>query len=95
MGFYIQTPEPKQKVTQLTDLYGAERTAQPAALDDVPADKALVCVVDNGPFEAVALVHDEREFTEFTLPQQQDPRPHTWLLLDKAKAHELAGYVPA
>ena len=91
MGYYIEVPQPKGKAKQLGDLYGAGiMDTPPETFADVPEGLALVCVVDNGPFEAAALCYSDREFAAFNDPQET--RPRIWLLMDQAKAHELAGY---
>lgn len=67
MGYYIETPMNKGKAEYLVREYGAEEIE---AFDwsDVPEDKALICVVDNGPFEAAAVAYSEREFQAFAAP---------------------------
>ncbi len=91
MGFYIEVPGNKSKSTQLAELYGAGiMEAPPETFTDVPDGLALICVVDNGPFEAAALCYSALEFAAFNSPNET--RPRTWLLMDQAKAHELAGY---
>lgn len=91
MGFYIEVPGNLSKAAQLADLYGAGiMDAPPETFDKVPDGLALICVVDNGPFEAAALCYDADEFAVFN--DLQDGRPRTWVLLDQAKAHELSGY---
>lgn len=90
MGFYIQLPEPKNKAEQLVQIYDATiLPLQPEAFEDVPPEMALICVVDNGPFEAVGLVIDHEDFINKIRP---DERPRTWMMMDKVKAHELTGY---
>lgn len=92
MGYYIQTPQNRNKALQLRDLHDAEiLPGPPWSFQDVPEGKALVCVVDNGPFEAAALCHCEEEFEEFS-DTAHDYRPRTWVLMDRGLAHELAGY---
>jgi len=61
----------------------------PTSFDKVPEKMALICVVNNGPFEAAGYCFDEREFECFTHP---DPRPRTWLLMDLEKARKISGY---
>lgn len=41
----------------------------------------LICVVDNGPFEAAAYVYSEKEYMAFNYAR--DTRPKTWLTWDK------------
>ena len=43
----------------------------------------LVCVVDNGFFEAAGYCYNEREFEEFN--DSSDPRMKTWLVYPHAK----------
>lgn len=42
----------------------------------------LVCVVDNGPFEAAAYAYSENEMEEFKYP---DGRPKRWLTVPDAE----------
>ncbi len=91
MGYYIEVADNKGKARQLAGLYGAGiMDAPPETFKDVPEGLALICVVDNGPFEAAALCYDADEFAAFNDPHET--RPRTWLLMDQAKAHQLAGY---
>lgn len=90
MGYYIEVPQPRGKAQQLADLHGATLTTCPATFEEVPEGQALLCIVDNGPFEAVALCYDVDEFNVFNDPE--DPRPRQWMLMEQTKAHELAGY---
>lgn len=70
MGYYINPDnEPKGKVQKLVDLYDAViLPLQPEMFRDVPRDKALICVVDNGLFEAAGLCYCEKEFEVFRAP---------------------------
>ncbi len=90
MGYYIQTPGTgRGKAAAIAAQYGADvLPAAPAWTED----EAIVCVVDNGIFEAAALCYSPDELLALSRPD--DPRPKKWLLMDKATAHRLAGYAP-
>lgn len=92
MGYYIETKLPIQKAQQLVLEYDAQPLAGcPLDFNTVPEDKALICVVENGIFDAAALIYSAREMDEFSV-NDTSGRYRTWLLMDKALAHELAGY---
>ena len=86
MGYYIQGPL-KGKATYIRAEYGAYEISKPKSFAEVPAGKALICVADNGPFEAACYCYDEREFLAFNVPT--DHRPKKWLIMDKADAQAL------
>lgn len=65
MGYYIQVPNPTHKAAQLKSMYDAVIVPQPEGWDEVPEDKALICVIQNGQFDAAAYCYNEREFEEF------------------------------
>ena len=91
MGYYIEVPNKKGKAKQLVFLHGAKLLPmRPEEFGDVPEDKALICVVDNGPFEAANLVPDDERFIH--IADTPDQREMWWLLMDKTLAHKLAGY---
>jgi hypothetical protein len=89
MGYYIQGPA-KGKVAFLTSQYGAEELAG-ALVPFFVSSHGVICVVDNGSFEAAAYIHDLEEFMRFDQPH--DPRPKVWLLMEKALAKQLSGHV--
>ena len=89
MGHYVEVPNNKQKAGQLMKIYGAELTDCPASLSEIPKDKALICVVDNGLFEAAAFCYSDDELHEFS---QADGRPKNWMLMDLALTKKLAGF---
>lgn len=91
MGFYIRTPHNQHKAEQICVQFGGIPIERPGSFAEVPADKRLVCVVCNGPFDAAALCYDEREFEDFR-ETPGDCRPRQWLLMDKKLADEMAGY---
>ena len=95
MGYYIQVPQNRGKAKQLCDLYGAivvhvgnNASTRPSKL---LADEALICVVDNGPYEGAAYCYSDQEFEVFNAPE--DLRPKVWLLMDKALVHKLTNFV--
>jgi hypothetical protein len=88
MGSYINTGTTKGKVKIICEKYGGEIIEKPFYFSDIPEDKALLCVVDNGPFEAAAYCYSESEFLAFSDPQ--DYRMRTWMTIDKKKAEEIA-----
>lgn len=96
MGYYIQTPRNQFKAEQMVDSFGAEilHGVDKPVWKDIPDSKALICVVDNGAFEAAALCYSEDELEAF-LPTETDKRPRVWVVMDKDVAHSLAGYVRA
>jgi hypothetical protein len=82
MGYYIEVPEPNDKAQQLVELLDATKIPTPSEFFVAPTGMTLLCVVENGPFDAVAIIYDEHECEEFSDPS--DGRPKTWLLLDTA-----------
>jgi len=93
MGFYIETPKNKGKAEQICERHEeAFIIPQPISFSKVPVKMALICVVDNGPFEAAAYCYSEEEFKSWTDPRSQDIRPKKWVLMDKVKCEKLSGY---
>jgi hypothetical protein len=86
MGYYIETKSPKNKANQLlTEFANARETVVPAL--DTKGRNVLVCVVQNGPFDAAAVVYNEREFAAFNNPS--DYRPKTWITLPLDDLYDL------
>ena len=88
MGYYISGPI-VGKADYIVEKFEGELIPQPQAFSEVPDDKALICVVSNGEFEAAGYAFSEREFEAFTLPS--DHRPKQWLLIDKKRAQVATG----
>jgi len=88
MGFYIQGPKVGKGVF-IKNEYGGEFVPQPESFDEIPEDKALICVVNNGLFEAAGYCFSAEEFEAFVYP---DERIRHWLLMDKDKAQKLSGF---
>ena len=53
----------------------------PVSFDAVPENKALICVVHNGPFDAAAWIYNEIEFNDFT--DNRHSIPKTWMVAPK------------
>lgn len=79
MGMYVQGLGAKGKAKALLAL-GAEIIKMEEASEYVNAGFGVVCVVDNGPFEAAAYINSESEMAAFS---RMDGRPKTWLVWDK------------
>jgi hypothetical protein len=90
MGYYVQTPDSQNKAEQLHRLYGAELVLSPEEFD-FNGDYALICVVENGPFDAAGIAYDADERDSFNNPD--DPRPKAWLKLPKETVIKLCPYV--
>lgn len=81
MGYYIQTAEPKGKVESICgDLGGIEITQDEAEFFVKEQMGAVICVVDNGPFEAAAYCYNLDEFRAFT--DKSDDRPKRWVMVE-------------
>ncbi len=89
MGFYIETYCNQGKADELVKRHGAVKIATPKSFNDIPVDKGLICVVENGFFDAAGFCYDENEFKAFVDP---DGRRKHWLLMDKELAIKLSGY---
>ncbi len=89
MGYYIEVPQSKGKAQQLVALHNAKIAACLTSLDEVPDDQALICIVDNGPFEAAGYCYSQQELDDFS---SFDGRFKQWVLMDKALAEKLSGY---
>lgn len=92
MGFYIETNTRHGKAEQIIQTIGGTEISQEEAEMIIKEDMgAVVCVVDNGPFEAAAYCYNLDEFRTFTHPS--DDRPKTWIVVDdKSAVQRLSGY---
>lgn len=80
MGFYLDTALPTRKAEQLKRDHGARVTLRPEHLKDVPEGMTLICVVENGRFDAAAIVYSDDELRAFS--SDGTSRPRTWMLMD-------------
>lgn len=92
MGYYIQTAAPKGKTEAICEgLNGIEISQDEAEFFVKEQMGAVICVVDNGPFEAAAYCHNLDEFRVFADPQ--DDRPKRWVTVeDVAKVKALTRF---
>ncbi|MDD5649012.1 MAG: hypothetical protein PHF86_01100 [Candidatus Nanoarchaeia archaeon] len=86
MGYYInettkgETLDPQGKIKDLLE--------DGAKIVKAEFQPNLICVVDNGMFQAAGYCYSKEEFEEFN--NQRDNRSKTWLV--HPKAAELSGY---
>ncbi len=93
MGYYIDRTPTKTlaahgKAVALKDECDADLVLEPD-YDDVPEGKVLIVIIENGPFEAAAIIHNRREFDGFT--NDGTNRPRTWMVMDRELAFKLCG----
>lgn len=88
MGCYIEGPT-LGKADHIIKNHGGEEINRPLFFEEVDKDKAIICVVFNGPFDAAGFCFNAREFEVFSHP---DTRPKRWVLIDRELACELTGY---
>lgn len=99
MGYYIEVPTNTEKAAYLHQNEGAQIVAledpilkvfRPIpSLTEIPDDQALICVVENGLFDAAGVCYSRSEREAFADPT--DPRLKTWLIMDRERAIELCG----
>jgi hypothetical protein len=88
MTLYLDVPGPRGVLDWLISQYGAVALpGPPAGLDELPPDKALICIGDMGEYEAPGYIITETEFANWTDPG--DGGPKTWLLMDRDTADGL------
>jgi hypothetical protein len=88
MGFYIQCLSDKCKAQYLVSEYSAKIIPKPKKFLDIDADKAIICVIDNGEWEAAGFCYCEMEFKRFS---NDDGRKKVWLIMDKNIVNKLTG----
>ena len=89
MGYYIQVPKNKGKAQQIVELHGGQIVSRPPTFEDITPDEAIICVVDNGHYEAAAFAFNQDKLYVLT---HADGRPRTWVIMNRRKACELTGY---
>lgn len=92
MGYYIEVPLSQGKAKQMADLHKAELVLSPEKFDFSGSD-ALLCVVENPAWDAIAIAYDADERDAF-LPTDSDQRPRVWLKIPKRLAKKLQPRAP-
>ncbi len=93
LGYYIEVPERKGKAEQIIVMYGGRILDEQPEWSDILGCDAIICVIDNGPWEAAGFAYDEKELDRFAEPDSNGPqRRRTWLLMDRLTASKLSGY---
>jgi hypothetical protein len=88
MTLYLELPGSGGKLDRLLGEFAAVALpGPPGGLDEVSPDKALICVVAMGDYEAPGYIITEIELATWTDPA--DTRPRTWLLMDRWMADRL------
>ena len=95
MGQYLQVESNIEEAAQLIKYHGAEVVhGDPLeAFDKLPADRGLVCVVENGPFDAAAWAFCRQEAEAFKRPDMGCQRRRTWLTMNLDTIKSLLGKV--
>lgn len=84
MGKYFQG-DSIDKGQDLVLNHGARQVTREYAASVVNDEKLVpICVVDNGLFEAAALMFNLAEFLDFSLPE--DTRSKRWYIMDREKS---------
>lgn len=91
LGYYLYSTKVKGVAQGFIDEEGAERIDQPKSFKSIHDDKALVCVDELLLCDVALLIRDCREFEWRADRMKTSPR--VWLLMDKARSHQLANYI--
>lgn len=89
MGCYIPCGDGQAffKAAYLVNHHGALQVQEPESFEDIAPSKVVVCVIENGAFEAAGVCYDALELREFKYDGTR--RARTWLLMDKAVVRDL------
>ncbi len=90
MGYYIQVPENKGKAQQIVNLYGGRIVEQPLSFTEKKLNEAVICVIDNGMFEAAAFCYSQEELDYFI--NDNTGRAKTWVVMGWDTACNLTNY---
>lgn len=87
MGYYIGSETNRNKGNYFEQWHDAKFISHPASFAEVPVGQILICIKDNGIFEAAAVIYSEDEFCRFSDPN--DTRPTEWLVMPSADVFKL------
>lgn len=88
MGYYIDTDGVRGKADWLIEHLDGEEITAVLSYDEIPADKALVVVVENITFEAACHVYDKFEFLRVMTPREGDFRSRRFVLVNKGMVYK-------
>lgn len=92
MGYNLEPPVARGKAKWLLEnVEGAEEQLIARFPDD--KNVVLVCVMENGSFDAAALCYSKRELNQL-LPHFDDMRPRRWITMPRTAALELCTFTP-
>lgn len=93
MGYYIQAPTNHGKADYLVKTHNARIVGYNGNAPAWDENEAIICVVDNGGFEAAGYAFSPRELAKFALPDRGSyQRPRIWLKMNKELAQKLSGF---
>lgn len=93
MGYYVETPMNWGKARYIAETWGGEIVSEEVAAVSVKVSTlGVICVVDNGPFEAAGFAYDEGQFERMRDRSRGDNRPRQWVVLERVVAEEISGY---
>lgn len=93
MGYYINTNDGRlhNKAAWLVEKCGGEVISKAEADRRIEnPEVGIICVVNNGPFEACAFAYSKEEYEAFNY--QSDSRAKVWVAMDRELAETLSGY---
>lgn len=76
MGYYIECPQNTQKAEQILQKYKEVHEVKEPYFD-YSCETFMVCVVENGPFDAAAIAYSPEILEVY---KQNDGRPKRWLV---------------
>jgi hypothetical protein len=95
MGYYLNARLGKfNKVRDIKHFYGAQEISLKdiPLWNQIPEDKIMIAVVENGVFDAALVCVDRNEHNFIKETIHKDDRPITLLLMDRKSAYENCGY---